>query len=854
MKVRGPYLAVCEAVKAIGLALTLLAGPAVAQVVPGHRLPEGSAHPVRERLIDVQHIGAELRIDTEKEEVSGAVTITFVPLRDGLGEVALDAAGLDVAEVALVRADGTREPLTFRTEGRELKTAWPGRLEPGTAVIMRVAYRCKPRSGLYFQPAARGRSAQAWNYGEGGLHYGWLPLYNDTNDRFSVELSVTAAKPLVTLSNGVLEETVQNADGTRTFRWVQEEPIPNYLLALDVAELVRISLGEAKVGGRSVPVGVWGPPGSEASQAYAFRDTAKMVEFFSERFGVAYPWAKYDQVSLREFEGAMETATMVGFGESYAHLPGDPPDGHPDFERSYPTWTVQDTISHELAHHWFGDFVTCRSLGSLWLNESFATFSHTLWNGHAHGEDDLTNQRWRYLDTYLDYVRRTGSVRPMEYPRYEAPEAMYQEETTYIKGSLVLHMLRHFVGDGDFFRAVGGYLKKHAFGEVDSEDLKQSFQESTGRNLSWFFEDWVQGGGGHPAFEVSYSWSPARKQVDLSVRQVQADLSFENAFRLPVDVEVFTAAARKVHTVTLDGWSTRVALPADTRPLAVVFDKGNWIVGEIRFERPLEERVYLLEHGELAERLRAARQIVQEHPRRPETTTALARVIADKKAHWGIRQEAAQGLGAVGGVAAVSALVKAGVDPDPRLRRAAAFGLGAAGGPEAEATLRKLVQIDTAEDVVATAAYNLGRMRAAGSVEFLKAQLRRDSRWWEAIRTGALMGLAEREDPALAAVFATYVDPGFPRSLRVAALTGWHRAAPGDPALAARLRELTEDRNRNVRQAALEKLGTLHRAEDLPFLRALVMAEPDPSLAHTAREALEEIEAFLPKPREGDGP
>jgi hypothetical protein len=155
---------------------------------------------------------------------------------------------------------------------------------------------------------------------------------------------------------------------------------------------------------------------------------------------------------------------------------------------------------------------------------------------------------------------------------------------------------------------------------------------------------------------------------------------------------------------------------------------------------------------------------------------------------------------------------------------------------------------------VATAAYNLGRMRAAGSVEFLKAQLRRDSRWWEAIRTGAILGLGEREDPALAPVFATYVDPRFTRSLRVAALEGWHRAAPGDPALAARLRDLTADRNRSVRETALEKLGTLHRADDVSFLRAFADAEPDPSLAQKAREAIEEIEAFLPKPREGDGP
>jgi aminopeptidase N len=100
-----------------------------------------------------------------------------------------------------------------------------------------------------------------------------------------------------------------------------------------------------------------------------------MVEYFSDRFGYPYAWPKYDQITLREFEGAMETATMVGFTETYQRQSGDPVDSGPDFTMAFPTWMYEDTIAHELAHHWFGDLVTCRSLGSIWLNESFATYA-----------------------------------------------------------------------------------------------------------------------------------------------------------------------------------------------------------------------------------------------------------------------------------------------------------------------------------------------------------------------------------------------------------------------------------------------------------------------------------------------
>ena len=129
----------------------------------------------------------------------------------------------------------------------------------------------------------------------------------------------------------------------------------------------------------------------------------------------------------------------------------------------------------------------------------------------------------------------------MEYLRYKEPGAMYQQDTTYVKGSLVLHMIRHFLGEADFDRMIAAYLKKHEFSNVDSADLKEAIERAAGRNLSWFFEDWVVGGGGHPRFEVSYRWSPERKQVDLTVKQIQADLPFENEFRLPVEIEIADA-------------------------------------------------------------------------------------------------------------------------------------------------------------------------------------------------------------------------------------------------------------------------------------------------------------------------
>src|SRR5688500_3059612 len=227
---------------------------------PGHRLPEGPLRPLRDRAIDVRHVAATLRVDMGRETVAGTADITFVPLRRAIAEVTLDAApGLDVTSVTL---DGSA-PLTLDRQPTAVRVVLPATVTNSEPRTLRVTYSARPRSGFYFFPGDAGRAPQAWNYGEGGIHYGWLPVYNDTDDRFTLDLKVTAPRPLVVVGNGTLQQTIENADGTRTFHWSQQAPIPNYLIALQVGEFVRVPLADARVGARTVPLAVWAPPGKE---------------------------------------------------------------------------------------------------------------------------------------------------------------------------------------------------------------------------------------------------------------------------------------------------------------------------------------------------------------------------------------------------------------------------------------------------------------------------------------------------------------------------------------------------------------------------------------------------------------
>jgi aminopeptidase N len=826
------------------ISLALFVSPAFSAPIPGHHLPTGMEQTVRERQVDITRLTADLTINMKRQTVDGSVTVAFVPLQAGFEALTLDAAELDIDAVELLGAKSSTH-LEFSVDDRQLHISLPAKYDDGDELAVRVSYEASPDTGLYFFAETETRTAEAWNYGEGGRHYNWLPLYNDTNDRFAVDFRITVDEPYVVLGNGVQREVKKNHDGSRTFSWLQEEPIPNYLLALNIGEFVEVGLPDAVVGQHQIPLSVWTHAGDEESAAFSFAATPRMVEYFSSLLGYDYPWPKYDQMTLRNFQGAMETATMVGFSEASLHHEGGMTDDGPQLDEAFPTWTTEETIAHELAHHWFGDLVTCRSLASLWLNESFASYLHTVWNGYAHGDDYLTYQRWRYIQSYLDYIRETGEVRPLEYFNYDASDDMYTTEITYLKGALVLHLLRHALGDQEFYQGVSSYLETHAFSEVDSIDFQKSLEKATGRNLDWFFEDWIRGGGGYPALNVTYLWVPERKEVDLTIRQVQAIQPFENYFDVPIDVEIVTASGSTVHAIRVHEGELNVALPADSHPLMVVVDKGNWLIADIYQNQGVDELVYQLQHGDLAAALRAARQLADVYSRNNAAIKALAEVLADRDAFWGLRQEAAIDLGTAGGAEAIAVLAEMLEDPDSRIRRAAVIGLGRAGGKASEEALEKAINTDSSEEVVGAAAIALGKMGASSTGESLVALLDRDSRYYDVIRHSALTGLAELEDESLGPIFRRFVDASYNHDVRTVAIEGWVRASPYDSKLRATLKQLAHDPDAGIRGTALQKLGELHHAGDIDFLERYAATAVDPNLQKTARVAAATIAGFV---------
>src|SRR6185503_15934657 len=238
--------------------------------------------------------------------------------------------------------------------------------------------------------------------------------------------------------------------------------------------------------------------------------------------------------------------------------------------------------SHELAHQWFGDYVTCRDWSDIWLNESFATYFQAMWDEHHLGQDDfLYSDVKANQDAYL-VAWRQGKRRPIVTKNYANPDSMF-DTYAYPRGGAVLHMLRLTLGEENWWRAINYYLHKYANQPVDTEQFRIAIEESTGQAMDWFFDEWLYKMG-HPVFRVTQTYDSAAKALSLSVEQVQtADSSSQfpqvALFQMPVNIEISAAAGTRVERVQILAKKQQTfTFKVDSKPSLVNFDYHGTLI------------------------------------------------------------------------------------------------------------------------------------------------------------------------------------------------------------------------------------------------------------------------------------
>ena len=425
--------------------------------------------------------------------------------------------------------------------------------------------------GLFFINPTKSDSlkpVQIWTQGETENNSRWFPTIDKPNERCTEEITLTVEDKFSTLSNGKLISSVKNPDGTRTDYWKQDKPHAPYLFMIAVGEYATI-----EDRWQDVPLYymVEKPFAPYAKQI--FNHTPEMIGFFSELFNYKYPWDKYTQVVTRDYvSGAMENTSAVVFGEFVQKTDRELIDNDNDY-----------IVAHELSHHWFGDLVTMESWANLTLNEGFANYAEYLWQEHKYGKMRADEHRQNELNGYLTSAFNSN-LHPLIHYRYADKEDMFDAHS-YNKGGLVLHYLRNYLGDDAFFASLAHYLQKYQYTAVEVDELRMAFEDVTGEDLNWFFDQWYLRKG-HVNISTTSVYNETQKKLTITAKQDE-----ETVFKIPFDIAVYSANGEvKYYRKWTTGISdTFTIVDIDQKPLAVVFDGKNVVPGVIDENKSDEE-------------------------------------------------------------------------------------------------------------------------------------------------------------------------------------------------------------------------------------------------------------------------
>jgi aminopeptidase N len=461
-----------------------------------------------------------------------------------------------------------------------------------------------------------------------------------------------------------------------------------------------------------------------------------------------------------------------------------------------------------------------------------------LWDEHRLGKEEYEFQTWLALQSYLRYVGEEHIIRPLEYRFFDSRAQIYNEQHTYLKGGIVLDMLRWILGDDRFFQGMSHFLHKHEFSNVESPDLKIALEESTGENLEWFFDQWVYGAG-HPVFEVQSSYLPHLKKVKVTIKQVQPMVVGQGLFSLPVEIRIDVGGATRRTKVWVNNEEEEYLLEASGSPDMVSLDGRGALVCELRHDKSVDELAYQVMNDHLSGRLWALQQLVGNHASDPRTLEALTTVLASK-VHWSLKAEATVLLRNIESKSAEDLLLGQLKSTDNHIRKAAVIALGSRFTSSARRALRSVIENDPVDDVAGAAIVALARTDNSLTPRYLR-NLAQSGGWYDVRRIAVLEAIQTLGDPQYTSIAKENASEKYNYQVRASAFVAWAACSPADPELARALITAAEKEILPVREEALTLLGELKIEEALPVLEELAAHNGDSDIRNSARTAIDKI-------------
>jgi aminopeptidase N len=777
------------------------------------------------REIDILHLALDVTPDFKQRTVSGQTTIKFKPMARPLDEMRLDAADLTVASVTsseIVRS--------FQVTEKQIIITFDSPIPADKEVTVTVAHSAEPAQGLYFRTPEMGYredETQLWTQGEAIEARHWFPCYDSPNEKFTSEVTCRVPEGMVVLSNGrLVSEAKDAATGLKAVRWLQDKPHVNYLISLVAGHFKKI---EDKY--RDIPMAFHVPP-SEIDQAMSsFRNTKDMMAYFEQEIGVPYPWAKYDQVCVRDFvAGGMENTSITTLTDRTLFTAA--------------TENIRDSdglVAHELAHQWFGDLVTCKDWSHLWLNEGFATYYAHLYDGHKNGRDAMLHGLYY---SAKGIIEQTNDTRSIVYRQYDSPNDQFNY-LAYPKGGWVLHMLRSQLGEDLYRRCIKAYLERHQYGNVVTEDLNAVIEEMSGRSFDQFFDQWVYHAH-HPELAVTYSWDAKSKLAKVSIAQNQKLSAEVLLFNFPLTIRFKTKSGVIDRGITVKQKSEDFYFPLAEAPEVVRVDPNLTVLAQIQFALPdAMLHAQLSDQGDMVGRLLAIEQL---RTKRDRTTVAKLKEALQGDSFYAVRSEAALALRAIHSDEAFAALADSLNQPDARARQQVVMAVAGFYREEAAAAAQRVLKEEKNPDIVSHA---LRALAAYGKPDVEKSFLDflNSSSYRNELADAAIAAMRTQDDPRYIAALMDairrrqpdFTSFGLGRAL--SAVAHLARNEKEKDTVREFIAPFTASKRRNVQLAAISALGTLEDPKAIPLLQTFAGAAKESPQRDAAERALTTLRA-----------
>ena len=788
-----------------------------------------------DRMVDFQHMKLQMKFnDLNEQKFSAYETLTFTPIGRDVQALKLDAVDLKISSVKLASAaQGNTPAVEHSHDGKKLVVRFEPALSPEKKYDLLIEYVCDhPTDGMFFtpySPDAPQYTAEVHTQGQTDTNRYWFVSHDFPNERMATELIVDVPAGFSVSSNGKLVSNLSSGDRT-VWHYLQEKPHVSYLVTLIIGKFDIVDLPPPK-SMPNLPMKVWVAQGLGDRVLQTYGRTGEMIDMFNDRFGVLYPWDRYDQLCAKNFRsGGMENTSATtmyptAILDKNALLDGD----------------IDGLISHELCHQWTGDYITCKSWAHIWLNEGWATYGSALWNEQRFGQDAyLDSMRGSFGVARRD--RTTGDV-AMVSPVYEDPgETFRRPGNPYPKGASILHMLRMKLGDDVFWNGVRLYMNRHALGVAETNDFRYAMEEVSGLGLEWFFEQWCYRPG-CPELNVKIRYEGDKRDLYIDVEQAQKIDAATPAFRFTLPVVVRTPSGEKTISIDVSDKTTSYRTTLDGVPSIVAVDPSLHVLKTITEEKPVSMWVEQAKTGPTIAARHAAIDALSKFES-SEHIALLAQIIRDDKQRHTLRNSAADALATYTSAEAKEALlaiVRQGVS-EARVR---------ANLVDKLRRYDKVQVLDLLTDFATNDASYATRVEAIGALAHLKATDRLDQivelvnfeSQSDQVRNAALRALCDLEEPRGLDLAIRYSAYGFVDRSRPTAISSIARLAKHDKDKAVtHLLALLNDHESRAVSAAGSALADIGDSRAIAPIRSISESHRDQGMRTRAAEWLKKLE------------